>query len=752
MKKAVLYVSLFLLLLFFISFNFGSARVLGSDVLRHETKEEFDSLKIPQKYVQHENNSDSYYSIKNNISSIAETFRTPIDGTWSASFDLCSYNQGWGYHAAEDMSLDPSTSVYSAANGVVKQTETGTDGYGAVVVIEHNTGTEYVCTIYGHLSTQLGLEVSIGQTVSKGDLIGYIAYDDEDGGSWRPHLHFGIKKGEFDGSYRGYQDSCDAVKNNYYNPTTDSTNGIGFIESHMAMAVISTSKSNLYFGATSSGEKSPNQNFLIQNTGQGVLNWSISDDASWLAFSKVSVTNNYPALVAEAVDGSGDALIDVSVNPIGLVVRDDPYSATITVSSGTASNSPQKINVFLKVFEVGGDNSPVGAFDTPINGSTVSGSVAVTGWALDDIEVKHVEIRRDPDVDDPLGAIGSDGLVHIGYALFVKGSRTDVEGLYPDYPLNDRAGWGYMLLTFGLPRRGNGNFKLYAYAEDVGGKRTLLGTKNIVADNNSRVKPFGAIDTPIAGQVVSGSAYINFGWALTPPGQTNKYIPYDGSTLKWMIDSVVIGNVDYGDNRTDIAGNFPECLNADTAGGHKYIDTTQYANGIHTIAWWVQDSGGESDGMGSRFFEIQNVGSSSLSVQGIESLKYQEDKSGRLKITVDGPQEIEVEQQERIEINFQGEGGKQIIGWGADRTKSLPIGSSLDSENGIFYWMPGPGFLNQHVLHFAVTDGTYVSHPVEVIVDIAPKRYKIDREQKDRKIKRFSALDMLIQLLLLSVI
>ena len=42
------------------------------------------------------------------------------------------------------------------------------------------------------------------------------------------------------------------------------------------------------------------------------------------------------------------------------------------------------------------------------------------------------------------------------------------------------------------------------------------------------VLPFGAIDTPAQGGTASGSAFVNFGWALTPQP---KSIPADGSTI-----------------------------------------------------------------------------------------------------------------------------------------------------------------------------------------------------------------------------
>jgi len=48
----------------------------------------------------------------------------------------------------------------------------------------------------------------------------------------------------------------------------------------------------------------------------------------------------------------------------------------------------------------------------------------------------------------------------------------------------------------------------------------------------------------------------------------------------------------------------------------------------------------------------------------------------------------------------------------------------------VFYWSIGPGFLNRQVLHFAVTDGTYRSKPVQVIVNIRAKKFNFISEKK----------------------
>jgi hypothetical protein len=243
---------------------------------------------------------------------------------------------------------------------------------------------------------------------------------------------------------------------------------------------------------------------------------------------------------------------------------------------GTASTSP-----------------PFGAFDTPIDGSTVRSSVPVTGWALDDVGVESVKIYR--------GENGS--LVYIGDAVFVEGARPDIELQYPDYPNNSKAGWGYMLLTYFLPNGGNGTYTLHAIATDVEGREVTLGIKTIFCDNANAVKPFGNIDTPAMGGTASGSNYIIQGWALTPP--PNK-IPEDGSTLNVYVDGVNLGHPTYNIYREDIAALFPGYNNSDGAVWYFYLDTTAYENGVHTTYLTATDDAGNTDGIGSRFFTIQN--------------------------------------------------------------------------------------------------------------------------------------------------
>ncbi len=356
----------------------------------------------------------------------------------------------------------------------------------------------------------------------------------------------------------------------------------------------------------------------------------------------------------------------------------------------------------------GTDSPPFGTFETPLEGSTVRSSIPVSGWALDDVEVDNVKIYRETGTD----------LAYIGDALLIEGARPDIEATFPGYPHNSRAGWGYMMLTHFLPNGGNGTFTLHAIATDSANQSVTLGTKTITCDNANAVKPFGAIDSPIPGGTASGTNYRNVGWALTP--MPNK-IPENGSTINVYVDGEDLGHPVYDIYRSDIASFFPGYANSNGAAAYFYFDTTAYTNGVHTIAWTAEDNAGNSDGIGSRYFTIQNPGTSrehgAWSMEegawgmghgggvpgpvgiikgyekNVEPEKMIPNENGLIHITI--------KELERLEIHFFDS---------RPNISPLPIGSTLDMKRGIFYWQPGPGFL-----------GTFELVKKKILITIVPR-------------------------------
>lgn len=484
------------------------------------------------------------------------------------------------------------------------------------------------------------------------------------------------------------------------------------------LPVIATNRGQLNFGAIANGGSSPDQYFQISNSGGGRLSWSVAGSSSWITVSPAS--------------GQGSGQIQVGVNPTGLTTGS--HSGALTITDSGAANSPQIVNVNLTVKKSGASGKPFGAFETPTGASTVCSSTAVTGWALDDTGIESVKIYRQE----------GNSSIYIGAALFVEGARPDVEQAFPTYPNNYKAGWGYMMLTNFLPNGGNGSYVISAIATDYEGKQEKLGEKTITVDNVHAVKPFGAIDTPKPGDAVSGTKYINWGWALTPPPNV---IPTNGSTLYVWIDGVPIGKPVYNQYRQDIAALFPNYANSNGASGYYSLNAANIENGLHTIQWTATDNKGNTDGIGSRFFNISNSGGSRTAMR--EEINREDysplDLSG-LKAGANEPAwfyrgyclpgkekwelcahnengEIDIRLRElgRLAIKL-GRDTKTIHGRSAlgDALRPLPTGSSLDKKNGTFYWNPGLGFLGRHSLVFIITASSGGMYKKAINVEIIP--------------------------------
>ena len=184
-------------------------------------------------------------------------------------------------------------------------------------------------------------------------------------------------------------------------------------------------------------------------------------------------------------DACGSELVvvvndEIMATPIQFVhVQPSPpgqVSLTVDPNTGAAPRGAS-IAIGRRVFALRqagvGSMPPFGSLDLPLDRTQVSGAVAVGGWALDDLEVARVLIYRNAVAGEPAS------LVFLGTAVFVPGARPDVERAYPTMPRNDRAGFGFMILTNMLPNQGNGEFRIHVVAQDVEGRETVLGSRTI---------------------------------------------------------------------------------------------------------------------------------------------------------------------------------------------------------------------------------------------------------------------------------
>ncbi len=474
-------------------------------------------------------------------------------------------------------------------------------------------------------------------------------------------------------------------------------------------------RDTLVFGAATNGAA-----FVTKTTAQVVrLTQSGAGTVTWTA------TSNRPWLTVTPASGSGTATLTTSVNFVNGLAN--AQSGAITLTFTGAGNAPGPVGVTLNVRQNGTTVVPFGSFDSPASNSTgVTGSIGLTGWALDDVEVIRVRILRDPVTGESPGS-----LVPIGTAVLVDGARPDVGVTYAAYPRFSRAGWGYLMLTNMLPNQGNGTFTFYAYADDPDGHSRLLGTKTMTCANSTATAPFGAIDRPDQGEVVSGIVS-NFGWVLArgavhadPPG---------GGTVTAFIDSVPVGTPTGWTNRSDLSTLFPTGYSDLTSTlAVLGFDSTALSNGTHTIQWGVTATNSQSAGIGSRYFTVSNGASSVVagvrasSRKGGRSLVVEQagpnapaaltaaigaapvsrtPVAGRIGWNQDAPYRtytanakgsvvVDAEELGLFQLRLQiAAGGGTYAGYlrAGDALGPLPVGSRLDPDTGAFGWQPGVGF------------------------------------------------------------
>jgi hypothetical protein len=482
-------------------------------------------------------------------------------------------------------------------------------------------------------------------------------------------------------------------------------------------------RSSLYFGAETTGtlflRQTSTQTVRLTQSGAGVVTWIATSNVPWMTVSPSSGTGsatlNLNAQFVNGLPGAGSITGAVSIAFTGAGVPAGPLTVGLNLY---APNSPA---------------APIGAVDTPTDGlAGVTGSIAVTGWAVDDIEVTAVRIVR-----DPIAGEGS-GLIHIGNAVFVDGSRTDIAGIFTTTPRRTRGGWGYLMLTNFLPALGNGTFRIHAYADDSEGHATLLGSRTITCTNSTAIAPFGAIDTPDQGATIGGAAYANFGWVLSRgPARAH---PANG-TVTVLVDGVAAGSPGGWVSRSDLSALFPAAAypGVTNALGVATLDTTSLSNGLHTLAWVVTDSAGQSAGVGSRYFTVQNASGpiDAGAIAASELALAPQDRSDiaarrgydlsapfRRVSASTGRATIHGEEMDRFEVALGAiADGTSIDGYlrTADGLAALPAGSHLDAATGVFTWQPGVGFLRDYDLVFVRRRGATLISRQDLHIVINPK-------------------------------
>ena len=268
------------------------------------------------------------------------------------------------------------------------------------------------------------------------------------------------------------------------------------------------------------------------------------------------------------------------------VFSDGPHAVSIRV---TESASQQQYTIATRnvIVDSSLNQAPFGYIDIPdasgLEGA--NGSFPVSGWAVDDIDIDHIDFLVDGRI-----VAGAVGRGEPGTAVYGT-TRPDVAAAFPDLPLALYSGFSANINTTQFI---NGLHVLSVRATDSEGASRELGSRTVqVVNNGANLAPFGRIDYPldkaslfcssIAGGCPSPGCddtgiltNIVAGWTLDVGSALDRG---QVSYVELLLDGAIIANTRtdcvqvgqalvncYGINRPDVARNYSGYVNADNAG------------------------------------------------------------------------------------------------------------------------------------------------------------------------------------------
>lgn len=233
---------------------------------------------------------------------------------------------------------------------------------------------------------------------------------------------------------------------------------------------------------------------------------------------------------------------------------DGTHTLDITVTGGTQHAT------LTNSFTVANGSTPNPTLlyiDQPTASGVLSGTVKVSGWAIDDRTSLNVSMAVD--------AIALPA--ELTYGL----PRQDVCNSYPGRVGCPNVGWSGLLDTTSIA---DGPHTLTVTA--AGTTKQSASTKINVANGNV-VTPSSRvfIDQPYAnGPALRGETLIS-GWAFVASG------PQPFATV--YIDDLAVGSLQFFDPRVDVCAVYPQAENCPNVGWSARVDTTQFLDGAHTL-------------------------------------------------------------------------------------------------------------------------------------------------------------------------
>jgi sugar lactone lactonase YvrE len=209
--------------------------------------------------------------------------------------------------------------------------------------------------------------------------------------------------------------------------------------------------------------------------------------------------------------------------------------------------------------------------DTPANNATLSGTVGIGGWALENTAVTGPSAIASV-------AVFVDG-AQVGTAAYGS-SRADVCAAFPGRLGCPNVGWTYSLNVASFVP---GPHTLKIVATDAMG---ISSFSQLSFTASAVLIPSVYIDTPAPNATLSGVVGIG-GWALESREGVG---PSAVSSVTVFIDGTQVGVADYGSSRSDVCAALPGRLGCPNVGWTYSLNVASLTTGAHTLKIVATDS------------------------------------------------------------------------------------------------------------------------------------------------------------------
>jgi len=239
---------------------------------------------------------------------------------------------------------------------------------------------------------------------------------------------------------------------------------------------------------------------------------------------------------------------------------------------------------------------PIGGIDFPLDGSTVTGIVRVTGFVLDFHAIDRIDLFVD---GNPVNHAES-GL-----------PRPDVLEIFPTYFNSPTANPGFVTSFLSRGNLTDGPHTVQIMAKESATQvETSVATITVHVDNSVNQAPFGWIDMPGAAGIenFTGSVPVT-GWAIDDSGVID-HIDFliDGQIVAGAVGRGEPSTAIYGSTRPDIQAAFPDVPFSLYTGFVANVDATKLLNGVHVVSVVATDAEGASREIGSRTVLVNSIG------------------------------------------------------------------------------------------------------------------------------------------------